>query len=55
LLEENFLLRRCSGHSTEPDVLDVATRSAQAQTSLRVSYFVDGVLDPRFEVVVLAT
>jgi hypothetical protein len=38
LLEENFLLRRCSGRSAEPDVFDPATRSAEARASLAVSY-----------------
>ena len=50
---ENCLLRRCSGRSSEPDVFDLATRSAEVLASFVVSYLVDGLLDPRFEFLVL--
>jgi hypothetical protein len=49
LLEENFLLSRCSGRSAEPDVFDLATRSAEARASTAGRYLVGGLLDPRFE------
>ena len=45
--------RPAVGRSSEPDVFDLATRSAEVRASLAVSYLVDGLLDPRFEFPVL--
>jgi hypothetical protein len=49
LLAEHILLRKCSRCTAEPDVFDLATRSAEVRASLAVSYLIDGVLDPRFD------